>query len=227
MIKKVSEAERWALFDQGVYTITNSIAGKMYLGGSENLKRRWRLHLSRLRNNIHPNKFLQEAFNQDTKDAFTFDSLIICDKESTLFFEQRCLDFWLPKGRLYNICPRADSRLGAVWSLEATQRIAQARTGHVTSEETKTRISKAQMGRTKGPLSDAHKKAFSRLGREHLIETKEKISKALIGRILSEETKQKISTALSGKARPPHTAEQKKARSERMFVTWQKRREGV
>lgn len=69
----------------GVYKITNNISGKIYIGESENIDRRWKEHLTDFENNNHCNKQLQTDFNNYGKDSFTFEvieSIKISDTEN-------------------------------------------------------------------------------------------------------------------------------------------------
>ena len=57
----------------GVYTITNIINGRKYVGETSNFTNRKRNHLSNLRNNKHNNYQLQDDFNVFGESAFYFD----------------------------------------------------------------------------------------------------------------------------------------------------------
>lgn len=45
----------------GIYQIENKINSKVYIGSSNNIKRRWQKHKALLRHNKHPNSHLQAA----------------------------------------------------------------------------------------------------------------------------------------------------------------------
>lgn len=49
---------------QGIYKITNIVNNKFYIGSSKKLNKRLIDHFSRLRNNYHKNKYLQDSFNK-------------------------------------------------------------------------------------------------------------------------------------------------------------------
>ena len=53
----------------GIYSITNTINGKVYYGSSVDCERRWYQHKSSLNKNIHKNYHLQSSWNKCGKDA--------------------------------------------------------------------------------------------------------------------------------------------------------------
>ena len=59
----------------GVYTITNSINNKIYVGKSNNCYNRFSKHKSALNKNTHPNNHLQSAWNKYGEDNFKFEIL--------------------------------------------------------------------------------------------------------------------------------------------------------
>jgi len=56
----------------GIYTITNTISGKIYIGQTINIRRRWHSHHWHLRKNAHRNSHLQRAWNKYGEKAFVF-----------------------------------------------------------------------------------------------------------------------------------------------------------
>lgn len=60
----------------GIYTITNRVTGKLYIGESLDIYRRWHdEHIPQLRKNCHYNKELQNDFNKYGKENFSFEIL--------------------------------------------------------------------------------------------------------------------------------------------------------
>ena len=58
----------------GIYTITNKVTGKLYIGESLDIYRRWHdEHIHQLRKNRHYNKELQNDFNKYGEENFSFD----------------------------------------------------------------------------------------------------------------------------------------------------------
>lgn len=60
----------------GIYTITNKVTGKMYIGESLDIYRRWHdEHIPKLRKDLHYNKELQNDFNKYGEENFEFEIL--------------------------------------------------------------------------------------------------------------------------------------------------------
>ena len=60
----------------GIYTITNKVTGKLYIGESLDIYRRWHdEHIPQLRKNRHYNKELQDDFNKYGEENFSFEIL--------------------------------------------------------------------------------------------------------------------------------------------------------
>lgn len=61
---------------KGIYTITNLLDGKYYVGSSLDLNRRLLSHRTKLNNNTHRNKHLQNAWNKHGKANFKFEVIL-------------------------------------------------------------------------------------------------------------------------------------------------------
>ena len=187
----------------GIYIITNKLNNKVYIGKSFNANRRILSHIALLKRNVHPNKHLQNSWNNNT-EIFTFSVLENCDK--------KCLSerefFWINK---YNACDRnkgynlelPDPNDKKIVSEETRQKLRDARKGktprrgYKLSEETKQKISKSLIGNKRG------------VGRKITEETRIKLSNSHKGHVgwnkgktASEETRQKLRDARKGKT--PH-----------------------
>lgn len=64
----------------GIYTITNLIDNKMYLGYTKSFESRSRQHFSELNRGNHPNIHLQRAYNKHGKENFKFEILEECSE---------------------------------------------------------------------------------------------------------------------------------------------------
>jgi group I intron endonuclease len=60
---------------QAIYQIKNLKNGKLYVGSTNNLTKRWANHRSKLRNNKHENNYLQLAWNKYGEESFEFSLL--------------------------------------------------------------------------------------------------------------------------------------------------------
>jgi group I intron endonuclease len=161
----------------GVYAIVNTVDGKMYVGSSTNIKKRWGDHLWFLRNNKHRNPYLQNAFNKYGEASFEFRILeAIANEDELLAAEQYWLDYTQCYDREhgYNIDLMADRK---VFTPEIRAKISAANTGRVHTAESRARMSAARKGR---PVSD---------------EARAKLRVANLGKTMSEEACAKISKA--------------------------------
>ena len=88
----------------GVYQIRNLNNGKILVGSSNNLRRRWTQHRYHLRKGSHGNPYLQASWKKHGEDAFIFETLIYCNLTMCSYYEQALLDL----GRTdYNMTPSA------------------------------------------------------------------------------------------------------------------------
>ena len=162
-------------YSPGIYRITCTSNGMIYIGSAANLAQRWSNHLYMLKRQRHGNPKLQHAFDKYGKDAFVFDVLeLVLIPELLTAREQYWFDHLHPFGRNgFNILREADSSLGAKHS-----------------PVSRAKRSEAQRG----------KKPF--LGKTHTPESIEKmriaVKKRHQERPMSEETRNKIRMARLG-----------------------------
>ncbi len=71
----------------GIYTITNTVNGKIYVGKAVNIGERLNCHKSKLRNGKHDNAHLQRAWNKYGQQNFLFEILEECSREFLCSFE--------------------------------------------------------------------------------------------------------------------------------------------
>jgi group I intron endonuclease len=90
----------------GIYGISCKIDGKIYIGQSNNIKKRWSDHQSKLRHNKHGNKNLQEAFNTygeyniDNEENFKYIIIEECKQSDLNVLESKWKTYY--EGNLYN-----------------------------------------------------------------------------------------------------------------------------
>lgn len=114
----------------GIYKITNTENGKVYIGQSKDLKHRKACHFFDLKNNRHNNAHLQRAYNINP-NVFTFEVLCECKIEDLNDLEI----FFIKK---HNAC---DDKYG--YNIAQGGNCAQS-----VSEETKKKISQSKIGNT-------------------------------------------------------------------------------
>lgn len=181
----------------GIYLIRNIVNGKVYVGStcsSHGFIARFASHRYELRNNKHPNKHLQHAWNKYGENSFEFtileecndDMLIIREKSWTIYHDS----FNPDKGyNIRDVEERSSGMKGRHQSKEfkEVKRIAWLGKNNPNkngmTKEHRQKLSMAKIGIKRKPFTK---------------ETKLKLSNALKGRIFSEEWKQKLSKAHLG-----------------------------
>lgn len=200
----------------GIYKISNTANCKIYVGSSLNIKVRWGIHRSQLRNNCHPNAYLQRAWNKYGEENFSFEIIEECAEDILLLKEQEWLDslksFSTECG--YNILQQAYSPSGYKHSEKSKEKISKGNKGKKRSEECKKKLSNFRLGKSYEDLygSDAERLRqikkeqikINMINRKTTNETRAKISKANKGRIPWNKGL-KHSEATKLKMRKPHT----------------------
>lgn len=178
-----------------IYSITNIINNKKYVGSAVNYKVRWVRHLSELKCNRHHSNYLQNAYNKYGKENFVFEILEeVNDINELITREQKWIDELKPE---YNMTLIAglNSHLGMKRSEETKKKISEALKGKKISQEHKENISISKKGvKIDGTNMNKDKKGKS-LSENH----KNKISFGNTGKKINSETKNKISQTLKSK----------------------------
>lgn len=124
----------------GIYSITNKIDNKRYIGSAENLIIRWNEHKRDLNKKEHHNSHLQNAWNKYKEEAFIFEVLEYVENKNYLVqIEQYYLD-WMEtykKDFGYNISRTAGSILGYRHTEESKKKISIANKNKIVSDETR------------------------------------------------------------------------------------------
>lgn len=144
----------------GIYSITNIITNKVYVGSAININLRWKEHLNDLRKHKHHSIKLQRAFNKYGESQFIFNVIMLCDKSDLIKNEQIYIDNLNSYKKGYNACPIAGSRLGSKQSDETKDKIRNKlkgrpspNKGNIASDETRLNLSLARKDKK---LSDTH-----------------------------------------------------------------------
>ncbi len=109
----------------GVYKIENLIDGKMYIGGSADLKKRKYNQFNTLKCNKNTNPSFQEAYNLHGEENFELVILLYCEPFERKRYEQFFVNKYKKLGLLYNVClDDVDSRLGVFHSPETCAKMS-------------------------------------------------------------------------------------------------------
>ena len=178
-----------------IYSITNIIDNKKYVGSAVDYNVRRIRHLSNLRCNRHHSSYLQNSFNKHGETNFIFDILEIVDDISKLIeVEQKWIDDIKPEFNM-TLIAGLNSHLGVKRSDETKKKMSQVRVGMVFTQTHKDNISKSK----KGVSINGTNMNKDKIGKSLSAEQKNKIKLSNQGKIVSEETKKKISETLKKK----------------------------
>ncbi len=87
------------MIQSGIYIITCVVSGKIYVGSSNNCRRRWNEHKKLLREDRHHSSHLQRAWNKYGSDSFLFKMVEEIIDESTLLPREQC---WIDSTKSYD-----------------------------------------------------------------------------------------------------------------------------
>ena len=110
----------------GIYGIINKYEGKIYVGSSVYVHKRWTNHKNELSKGTHSNKYLQGTYNKYWKNPFIYVLLEeVVDENKLIEREQFWIDYLKPtdKENGYNLNPTAGSRLGSKCSEETKEKM--------------------------------------------------------------------------------------------------------
>jgi|694.fasta_scaffold103998_3 group I intron endonuclease len=99
----------------GVYVITNTVDGRVYVGSTaKSFRRRWSRHVSLLKKGKHENGFLQRAWDKYGEQSFKFEILELCDSCDVLAKEQDAINVFdaCNRAKGYNLKAKVTTNLG-------------------------------------------------------------------------------------------------------------------
>jgi len=107
----------------GIYKITNTANGKVYIGSSKDMQNRFKTHKRALNTNKHHSTKLQRAWNKHGSESFTFDVILLCSIENLIMYEQILIDHNKAVKDGYNICIKSGSREGTPHSKDVVNKM--------------------------------------------------------------------------------------------------------
>jgi group I intron endonuclease len=112
-----------------IYTITNTISGKIYVGQARNVRKRWHSHQWHLKKGKHRNNHLQRAWDKYGEEAFIFQVVInlseIPESELQETMNKAEIKFLAKIPNSYNLMEAAKS--GTSPSLETRKKLSEMR----------------------------------------------------------------------------------------------------
>lgn len=139
----------------GVYAITCRPTGRVYVGSSQHIANRWKVHRHLLRHGKHTSPALQNAWDKHGEAAFEFAVIQECGIDQLLGLEQAHIDRLgcvTPAG--FNVCQVTGTRRGVPQPPHVGEIVSARHKGQPKSAEHRAKISAARMGQRK---SAAHK----------------------------------------------------------------------
>ena len=112
----------------GVYLMTCLANGKIYIGSSVDIVKRYHEHMSGLRNGRHHSRYMMRSWVKYGDEQFTFSVLETCHESKVLEREQWYLDTFRPYDPTigFNNSQTAESNAGFKMSEESKERIRQS-----------------------------------------------------------------------------------------------------
>lgn len=208
----------------GVYLIQNSIDGRVYVGATKELRRRFSQHLRLLKQGKHPNPGLQSLFNLHGLSTLDFRLIELCSPDLLRQRETHFIDFHQSASHLtgFNLVVKG-------WKRPAEIRLKLV--GRPVSEETRAKIGSHQKGRKASPealanLSAAQKARWAnateekaefreRMKQSATPATQQKRAAALKGVPKSEEARANMRAAARARSNTPEA----QAKREQQFAT--------
>lgn len=192
----------------GIYTITNTIDGKIYVGYTTNFIERRNNHLLSLNGGYHQNEHLQRAYDK-YGDVFIVEFLEDCSEDKLCALEHYWATTLNSHNRKfgYNIKPTHPYDKHKTVSVETKKKISIANKGMFVSDEKRMKLSKVHSGRKQSPET-IEKRRQALKGYRHSSESRENMSKGCKGKPKSKESIEK--RRLTMLAKPYVTSEETK-----------------
>jgi group I intron endonuclease len=177
-----------------VYQIRNTVSGKIYVGSTADMAKRFRAHRSFLANGTHSNRHLQASWNRHGPDAFVFEVLEQCSP--SMLAEREA--YWIAKldscKKGFNIQhDPAHGNRGITYPPDIVERMRLGRLPIRDETREKQRIAATGRKYPFRPISEAHKEAVRNY--RHTDDAKERIAASKRGKKRAPETIEKMREA--------------------------------
>jgi len=190
----------------GVYKITNTIDGKIYIGSAKTFKTRASAHISSLKTGKHQNKHLQASWNKHGEAVFLFEIIEVVEGSKTdrTTREQFYIDQWKERWKqCYNFKKEVVEKDRSCWSKfpeKTRKKKSESMKKKWKDPEYRKFQSEFQSKKTKELWQDSeyrakHVEAIREFTQKP--EYRKKLSKAAQGKEISKETRTKISKSVS------------------------------
>lgn len=193
----------------GVYVIKNNLDGKVYIGSSVDVIKRFKRHKYDLNKKVHNNGYLQSAWNKYGEDNFSFNLLEqVNDKSKLRERETYYIKLYNCTDKLsgYNLLNDSNIGLGVSASAGIRKKISDACKGELNgnfgrrnSPEVRQKMRDARWG--VGYVKKEPKKR-PRKTPEQLAESRRLQSERMKNRVVSAETRRKLSEYRKGRKHP-------------------------
>lgn len=192
----------------GIYAITNTSNDKKYIGSSDTIKRRWKVHVRLLECGQHHSAKLQNSWKKNGSDCFEVVVLEVVTNFSELIVsEQKWIDHFESASKFgYNMNPTAGTCKGLKRSDSAKKNMSVSGKLRCSDPETK---AKMLLHLHSAIAKENQRKAV--FGVSVPKERRKKISEALIGSSISIDRRAKISATLVGRKHSSEQIEKMKA----------------
>ncbi len=128
----------------GVYSITNTINNKKYIGKSDNIYVRWDEHRKELNKGVHHNKHLQRAWNKYGENNFIFEIIEKCKNDELAYQrEQYWVNYYDSFKNGYNMNEGGTGGLGYTHTEENIQKMSEFQKERMKDPKEKEKLSEA------------------------------------------------------------------------------------